>query len=66
MSKWKPLLIALILALVPISAQAHGLIGNGSWLDELICLVPAAIMVVLVFVLGRNPNRTGTTKKDRP
>ena len=50
-------------SLIPAVAEAHGLIGAGGWVDELICLVPAAIMIVLVLVLGRS-GKAGVKKKD--
>ncbi len=65
MRTWKTVLAGATIALIPAVAQAHGLTGTGSWLDELVCLVPAAIMVVLVFVLGRDP-KSRSSKKDKP
>ena len=65
MPKWKVTIAALVVSLTPSLAYAHVLNGTGTWLDELVCLVPAAIMVVLVFVLGRNP-KAGSTKKNKP
>jgi hypothetical protein len=56
---------ALALSLTPSLAHAHVLNGTGSWVDELVCLVPAAIMVVLVIVLGRAP-KAGSPKKNKP
>lgn len=61
----KIVLVAVALALIPVAAQAHAFSGTGSWLDELICLVPASIMVILVFMLGRDPKSRGS-KKDKP
>ena len=52
-------------ALIPLAAEAHGLTGQGGWVDELVCLVPAAIMIVLVLVLGRN-GKAGAKKKEDP
>jgi hypothetical protein len=53
------------LGLVPALAEAHSITGAGGWVDELICLVPAAIMVVLVLVLGRE-DKTKAAKKNKP
>jgi hypothetical protein len=65
MRKWRVIIAALGLSLTPSLAHAHVLNGSGSWLDELVCLVPAAIMMVLVFVLGRAP-KSRTVKKNKP
>ena len=51
------------LGMLPVAAQAHSLTGAGGWVDELVCLVPAAIMIVLVLVLGRN-GKSPPNKKD--
>jgi hypothetical protein len=53
------------LGIIPAVAEAHGLTGAGGWVDELVCLVPAAIMVVLVLVLGRD-NKNKPIKKEKP
>jgi hypothetical protein len=55
----------LMLGLIPAIAEAHGLIPGNSWLDELICLVPAAIMVVLVMVLSGG-DKSKAAKKPKP
>lgn len=52
-------------ALIPIAAEAHSLTGGGGWVDELVCLIPAAIMIVLVLVLGRD-GKHSAKKKDEP
>lgn len=52
-------LAAAIVALAPRLAEAHAITGTNSWTDELVCAVPTAIMLVLVFVLGR-PTRKKT------
>jgi hypothetical protein len=62
--RWlKASLLVGAVSLIPIPAEAHSLTGAGGWVDELICLVPAAIMIVLVLVLGRD-NKSGAKKKD--
>ncbi len=65
---WKVIVLAVAGGLLPAVAEAHGLTGTGSWLDELVCLVPAAIMMVLVLVLGRDPKGKGgkTAKSPDP
>ncbi|MBX6772822.1 MAG: hypothetical protein IRY83_13910 [Chloroflexi bacterium] len=50
---WRPALAALILAALPAAAAAHVIGGTGSWLDELICLVPALALLAAVLFLGR-------------
>ena len=46
---------------------ANDLIGASGWADELIILVPTAILLVLVLVLGRDDrNKAVRLKKDRP
>jgi hypothetical protein len=65
MRKWQVIFAALGLSLTPSLTYAHVLNGSGSWLDELVCLVPAAIMMVLVFVLGRAP-KSRSVKKNKP
>jgi peptidoglycan/LPS O-acetylase OafA/YrhL len=64
--RWaKVALIVGAIALLPIAAEAHSLTGASGWTDELVCLVPAAIMIVLVLVLGRD-GKPGAKKKDDP
>ncbi|HLZ07135.1 MAG TPA: hypothetical protein VKT80_00985 [Chloroflexota bacterium] len=61
--RWlKALLLVGAVSLIPAAAEAHGLIGAGGWVDELVCLVPAAIMIVLVLVLGRSSKATAKKK----
>lgn len=62
---WKVAIIVAVLCLLPAAAEAHVLSGSGGWVDELVCLVPAAIMVVLVLVLGRD-NKTKPIKRNKP
>jgi hypothetical protein len=64
--RWlKVVLVVMTLALLPVAAEAHSITGAGGWVDELVCLVPAAIMIVLVLVLGRD-GKSGAKKKDDP
>lgn len=59
--RWRVILGAAILTIVPALASAHGLTGNGSWVDELICLIPALILVALVLILGRDNRKRGVS-----
>ena len=64
--RWlKIALVVGCIAILPAAAEAHSLTGAGGWVDELVCLVPAAIMIVLVLVLGRD-GKAGAKKKDDP
>jgi hypothetical protein len=49
------------LALSPVVAEAHGLTGAGGWTDELVFLVPTAVLLVLVFAFG-GPMKHGERK----
>jgi hypothetical protein len=57
-------LAAVVAGLAPGLAQAHALTGGGGWTDELVCLVPTAIMLVLVFVLSRPTKYGNAERKD--
>jgi hypothetical protein len=47
---------------VPALAEAHSISGSGGWADELICLVPAVLLLVAVLLLGRD-DRSKQSKK---
>jgi hypothetical protein len=52
---WRAGVGGALLLSVPALAEAHILNGSGGWTDELVCLVPAAVLLALVMVVGRNP-----------
>lgn len=54
-----------ILGLLPAVAEAHGLTGTSSWTDELICIVPAVVLLAAVFLLGRDDKSTSKRKGPR-
>jgi len=66
---WRIALGVLALLAIPALVEAHTLTGTGGWLDELVCLVPALLMVGVVLVLGRDSparskGRTGGAKSN--
>ncbi len=56
---WRIFLGAAAVLAVPVVAEAHTITGSGGWTDELVCLVPAGIMLALVLILGRTPTSRG-------
>ena len=56
---WRIVLGAALVLALPVGAEAHSITGSGGWTDELICLVPAGIMLALVLILGRTPTARG-------
>lgn len=60
--RWRVIVGSAILTAIPTLASAHGLTGSGGWVDELICLVPALIMVALVLILGKDNKKRGAPK----
>jgi hypothetical protein len=43
-----------IASAIPAAAEAHAIGGSSGWADELICLVPALILLGMVLFLGRD------------
>lgn len=62
LKRWRFVLGVVILSAIPAMASAHGLTGTNSWVDELICLIPALIMVALVLILGKDGQKHGSSK----
>lgn len=62
---WKVAFGIALLSLVPAVAEAHVVNGSGGWWDELICLVPTVVMLVLVVVLSR-PTKNGDGEPKDP
>ncbi|HEX5414074.1 MAG TPA: hypothetical protein VFZ25_00310 [Chloroflexota bacterium] len=60
---WRIALGVLALLAIPALVEAHTLTGSGGWLDELVCLVPALLMVAAVLVLGRDTPGKGKTSE---
>jgi hypothetical protein len=56
---WRVILGATAVLAIPVAAEAHAITGSGGWTDELVCLVPAGIMLALVVILGRTPASRG-------
>ena len=55
MTDWRRVVAgAGILLGIPALVEAHTIGGSSSWSDELICLVPAMILLGAVFFLGRD------------
>jgi hypothetical protein len=54
------------LGLVPVVAEAHVIGGSGSWTDELVCLIPTAVMLVAVVILARPTKPSAGKPADEP
>lgn len=62
---WRVALGVLALLAVPALVEAHTFTGTGGWLDELVCLVPALVMVAVVLLIGRDSPSGRKGKADR-
>ena len=62
---WRVALGVMALLAVPALVEAHTLTGTGGWLDELVCLVPALVMVAVVLLIGRDGPSGGKGKSGR-
>gem|GEM_PF-6498107 len=55
----------LALLAIPALVEAHTLTGSGGWWDEMVCLVPALLMVAVVLFVGRDGSASGKQRKGR-
>jgi len=44
---------AITVGLIPGVTSAHTIGGTNNWVDELTCAVPAGILLLVVFILGK-------------
>lgn len=65
MTRWWRIATATgIACAIPVVAEAHVVGGSAGWADELICLVPALILLGAVLFLGRD-DRPKPGSKDK-
>jgi hypothetical protein len=52
-----------IVGSIPAIADAHVLSGSGGWTDEIGCLVPAFVLLLIVLLVGRDSKKSTEEKK---
>ena len=66
--RWRVAIMVGIALAIPTVVEAHVISGAGGWADELICAVPAMVLLGVVLVLGRDdkkvPDKPPTDEKD--
>jgi len=56
--RWLRVVVGIgVVATIPAIAEAHVLSGSGGWGDELTCLLPAAVLLAVVLLVGRDSKK---------